>query len=682
MIVDTASRTDDALLAQLDGLSPAKRALLEQRLREARSRASSAGIPRGAEGEASPLSFAQELLWRLEQAAPGMSTYNVPRAMHVVGELDLAQLRKALNGVVKRHAILRSVVEGGTDAPRLAERAARDVEVNVVDLSALDPVARKQESMRVLREAASEPFDLARDLLLRATVVRLADEEHALVLVSHHIASDGSSGGIMMRDLDALYRGDEPAPLAIQFSDFARWQRTQLDDARVEALKTYWRKTLAGAPARLELPTDRPRPLAPSFNGARETLLLGNSLGEIVQATARAHSTTPFVVLLAAFEVMMHRYSRQDDVVVGTVVTGRSQPEVEGVVGYFSNTLPLRVTFEGDPTFADIVARVRDASLGANEHAELPYETIALEQRAGALFDVMFAMIDESAAPAELGDAMMMPIALDRGVSKFDITIGPAFTSEGLRVGIEYRTDLFDAATIQRMLSHFGVVLAAATAAPDTRVAELPLLTPAERDLVLNEWNATEVTYPGQATLSSLLSGQAWRTPDATAVSLASDPSAMLSFAELDARATTLARALVVRGVKSGVLVGVCMERSLELVVSLVAIIKAGGAYVPLDPEYPADRLEYMIADAKCPVLLTQARVKEAVLSGVHGAEILCVDAQWDAIASSGAGELPTVQPDDLAYMIYTSGSTGKPKGALNRHRGIVNRLLWMQGEY
>ncbi len=686
-----APRAGDGLLAQLDGLSPAKRALLEQRLREARSRASSAGgIARGTDDEPAPLSFAQELLWRLEQAAPGTSTYNVPRAMHVAGEIDVARLQRALDALVARHAILRTTIAGAEGEQRLVAGAARPVKLDVVDISALPAAARKDEALRLLREAASVPFDLSRDLLLRATLVRMDEEEHALLLVSHHIASDGSSGGIMMRDLDALYRGETLAPPAIQFADFARWQRGQLTAERIEGLRGYWRQRLAGAPARLELPTDRARPLAPSFDGARETLLLGRELGEAVQACARAHATTPFVVLLAAFEVLLHRYSRQDDIVVGTVVTGRSQPEVDGVVGYFSNTLPLRVTFEGAPTFADVVGRVRDASLGANEHAELPYETIALELRAGrngdsgSLFDVMFAMIDESAAPAELGDAMMMPIPLDRGVSKFDLTIGPAFTDEGLRVGMEYRTDLFDAATIQRMLSHYGVLLAAATKGPETAALALPLLPAAERDLVINEWNATEVTYPAQATLVSLLADQTARTPDAVAVSLAADPAATLSFAELDARATTLARALVSRGVHSGVLVGVCMERSLELVVALVAIIKAGGAYVPLDPEYPADRLAYMIADAKCPVLLVQERIRDTVLAGLAAGDVavICVDGEWNALESEPAADLPAVQPDDLAYMIYTSGSTGKPKGALNRHRGIVNRLLWMQGEY
>ncbi|MEO8334162.1 MAG: amino acid adenylation domain-containing protein [bacterium] len=682
----TRASGEDTLLRQLDGLSPAKRAFVEQRLREARARVASANaIPRGADGEPAPLSFAQELLWRLEQAAPGTSAYNVPRAMQVRGPLDVAQLKTALDRLVERHAILRTNFSSDGDDPVQIVRPARSVELTEFTAAGVD------EAQRIIREQATTPFDLAKDLLLRATLVRIAPEEHVLLLLSHHIASDGSSGGIMLRDLDALYRGDGEtlASLAIQYPDFAAWQRTQLTDARIEELLGYWRTTLASAPARLELPTDRPRPLAPAFGGARHSTLLSHQVADAVHRVAREQSTTPFVVLLAAFEVLLHRYSRQDDIVVGTVVTGRGQPELEGLIGYFSNTLPVRVTFENDPTFSDLIARVRDATLGANEHADLPYERIARG------IDVMFAMIDEGAALGELGDAVVVPIALDRGVAKFDLTIGPAFTDDGLRVGMEYRTDLFDDATIARMLSHYGNILAAAARSPNTRVSELPMLSADERDVLVNAWNRTAVSYPADATLVSLLEAQERRTPNAVAVALAgaateSDAPTTLTFAELDARATTLARALVYRGVKPGMLVGVCMERSLELVIALVAVLKAGGAYVPLDPEYPADRLAFMIADARCPVLLTQLRVADSVLAslpheGEHTTTVLSVDTEWMTIVSEAttvSEPLPAVTPDDLAYMIYTSGSTGKPKGALNRHRGIVNRLLWMQGEY
>ena len=700
MSVESASRAGtDELLAQLDGLSPAKRALVEQRLREARARVSSAStIPRMADGQSAPLSFAQELLWRLEQAEPGTSTYNVPRAMEVHGDLDVERLRHALDALVARHAILRTAFVEENGEPRQIVRAPGTVPLSLFELEGIDPGERPDETQRILREQASLPFNLANDLLLRATLIRVRPQEHALLLVSHHIASDGSSGGIMLRDLDRLYRGEDAAMalLAIQYGDFASWQRAQLTNERVDGLLDYWRGRLANAPARLELPTDRPRPLAPSFLGARSSRLLSRQIADAVQQTARAHSTTPFVVLLAAFEVLLHRYSRQADIIVGTVVTGRVQSEVEGLIGYFSNTLPLRVTFEGDPTFSDLIARVRDASLGANEHAELPYESIALDMRArkaassDSLFDVMFAMIDEGAGLSELGEAAVIPIALDRGVAKFDLTIGPAFVDEGLRVGMEYRTDLFDEATIVRMLAHFGVVLAAATKTPGARISQLPLLTVGEREQVVKTWNRTRVAYPAEATLVSLLDAQAARTPQAIAVSLANAPNT-LTFAELDARATTLARALAYRGVKPGVLVGVCLDRSLELVVALVAVLKAGGAYVPLDPEYPADRLAFMLADARCPVLLAQQRVADEVLASLPRMEdappvdVLCIDCDWPAIVSDAttlAEMLPDVTPDDLAYMIYTSGSTGRPKGALNRHRGIVNRLLWMQGEY
>ena len=592
-----------------------------------------------------------------------------------------------------------NIIDDGGSARQVTAQP-RSVPLKLVDLRETAATSRINRMQSVLRDQASISFDLAHDLLLRASLVTMAADEYALLLVSHPIASDEASVSILIRDLDALYRGaaDAQAPLPIQYGDFAHWQRAQHTDARASEVVEYWRTRLAGATPRLELPSDLPPPPAPTFEGARASLRLSREVADAVQKTARVHATTSVVVLLAALEALLHRYAHRDDIVVGTVAPGRPHSELDDLVGPFANTLPLRVSLEGDLTFTELLFRVRDASAEAGQHADVPYETLAhalgADER-GGLFNVMFAMLDDRAALGTLGGATLTGIALDRGMATFDLTIAPTFADEGLRIGMEYRSDLFDAATIERMLSHYGVLLTEAVSAPQTKIARLPLLAAAEQELVLQAWNATEVAYPPAETLVSLLEAQAVRTPRAIAVALAghleSSGPRTLSFAELDARSTTLARALVARGVKPGILVGVCMDRGLELAAALVAVLKAGGAFVPLDPECPPERLAFMIDDARVPVVLTQRHVAEGALASLprdrttRAVDVLAVDRDWALIVSSAAtlfDEMPELGPDDLAYVIYAPESPDSPTGAMNRHRGIVNQLLWMQTEY
>ena len=636
-----------------------------------------------------PMSFAQELLWRLERASPGHA-YNVPRSVRLRGALDLGALQRALDALVVRHEALRTTFALVQDEPRQIVNAAVPVVITRVDLSSLPVEQLEAAARRTMKELASVRFDLEMDLQLHAAVIRLADDDNVLQLLSHHVASDGWSGNILTRELAALYEGFKTgtpvalAPLPVQFADYAAWQRRVLSGERLASLLAYWRDQLAGAPSHLDLPTDRTRPSAPSFDGAIRGTTLPFAVVDGMRAVTRGQGLTSFMVLLSALYVLLSRYTGEEELVVGTPIAGRPHPELEGIVGFFTNTLLLRGSLAGNPTFRELLDRVRASCLGAFDHQEIPLETLLLAKGSDgrplvAMPQVVLSTEDPDREKLRLSGTASTPMAAALGGTKFDLTIWAAERPEGMRVAAEFRTDLFDDATIDRLLRHFGVLLQAAVASPDTRVGDLPIIDHDERRQVLLDWNDTRVVWPTEGTLSGLLAAQAARTPNATAVE---DERCALTYAELDARALALAHRLRALGVGRGVLVGVCAERSVEMVVALVAIVKAGAAYVPLDPEYPRDRLAFMLEDAATPVILAQHRT--ASVLPTHGAAIVWLDDVATATSSNLATAEPIVgpEPDDAAYMIYTSGSTGRPKGAINSHRGIVNRLLWMQAEY
>ncbi|HEV7587292.1 MAG TPA: condensation domain-containing protein, partial [Longimicrobium sp.] len=637
-----------------------------------------------------PAAFAQERLWFLDRMNGTRALYNVPEAQRLTGALDVPALERALGEIVRRHEPLRTTLAEAEGAPVQVIAPFSGFSLPVDDLSALPPEAREAEVRRRVDEDARQPFDLAAGPLFRAALLRLGEREHVLLLCTHHVATDAWSMGVLFRELQALYAafraGAAPAlaPLPVRYADYAAWQREQLRGAALERQVGWWRERLAGAPARLELPTDRPRPAAQSFRGAREDFDLPAGLLDGLRALGRSEGATLYMVVLAAFQLLLARYAGTDDVVVGSAIAGRTRPEVEGLIGFFVNTLALRTDLSGDPTFRGLLRRVREVTLGAYQHQEVPIERLVEELAPGRslghspLFQVMLVHEDADLAAASLAGVELRRLPADTGTSKFDLTLGFGAGADGIDGSVEYATDLFDRATIERMIGQLRCVLEQVSADGDLRLSAVELTGEAERRQVLEAWNATDAVYPADATLHGLFEAQVIESPDAVAVVFEDES---LTYAELNARANRLAHHLRTLGVGPEVRVGLCLERSLEMVVALLGVLKAGGAYVPLDPGYPAERIETMAADSGVAVLLTQDRLT-GVLSTI-AVPTIRVDADWETIAAASA-ENPRsgVTARNLAYVIYTSGSTGRPKGVMNAHGGVVNRLCWMQAEY
>ena len=638
-----------------------------------------------------PLSFAQQRLWFFDQFEPNNAIYNIAKALRLAGALDVIVLHRCLNEILRRHEALRTCFKTVEGEPAQAIQPAASLEMPLVDLAGLPKPERKQAAARLCVEEAQRPFDLTRGVLLRAKLFRLSEADHILLLTMHHIASDGWSLGLLNQELGGLYAAlieGKPSPLPelpIQYADYAVWQRALLQGEALERQLDYWRKRLDGAPAVLELPTDRSRPAVQSYRGALMTGELPKPLSAALKELSRAEGATLFMTLLAAFQTLLHRYSGGDQIVVGSPIDGRQRPELERLIGFFVNTLIMRGDLSGDPSFRILLARTREAALGAYAHQDLPFEKLVEElhpdrsRSRTPLFQVMFALQN---APGEETPALpgleVAPIPIDIGFSKFDLTFHVRERDGRLRIMAEYCTDLFEAETIRRMLGHYQMLLEGIVVNPDERLSDLPLLTEAERHQLLVEWNHTTVDYPKDRCLHELFEEQAERTPEAVAVVFEDE---QLTYGQLNERANQLARHLQGLGVGPDTLVGICVERSLEMVVGLLGILKAGGAYVPLDPEYPKERLAFMLEDADVPVLMTEAHLMASLPASK--VRIVRLIADWPLIAKESVDPVTSFAgPEHLAYMIYTSGSTGRPKGAMNTHVAIVNRLLWMQETY
>ncbi|HEX9942664.1 MAG TPA: non-ribosomal peptide synthase/polyketide synthase [Thermoanaerobaculia bacterium] len=639
-----------------------------------------------------PLSFAQQRLWFLDRLEPGSPAYNIFTGLRLAGPLRLPVLARALAEVVRRHEALRTVFAVGDGEPVQIVLPVARPPLPLADLSALPARERRAAARRLATEEASRPFDLALGPLLRAVLLRFTPEEHVAFLTMHHIVSDGWSMGILVREVTALYRalleGAPPLPeLPVQYADFAQWQRRWLSGEILEREVAWWRERLAGAPPVLELPADLPRPPVQRYRGAAETRVLPPGLLAELDALARREDATLFMVLLAAAQALLCRVTGQEDVVVGSPVANRNRVEIEPLIGFFVNTLVLRTGLAGDPTFREALARVRETTLGAYAHQDLPFERLVEELRPerslshAPIFQVMVVLQNAPRQDLSLPGLAVETFAGDQTTAKFDLLFLFAESPQGLVTGLEYNTDLFFPATAKRLLGHLERLLAVIVREPERRLAELPLLTAGERQQILCEWNDTAVAWPEEACLHELIEQQAERSPDAAAAVFDGE---VLSYADLDARANRWARVLQRLGVGPEVLVGVCLERSLEMVVGLLAILKAGGAYVPIDPSYPRERLAWMFADSRVMVLLTQERLAPGLpLPEEGGPRILCLDAPDGPAAAEAARPVRSgAVPGSAAYAIYTSGSTGRPKGAINTHRGIVNRLLWMQRIY
>ena len=533
-----------------------------------------------------PLSFAQQRLWFLEQLEPASALYNIHAAFRIQGALDHAALQRALDTIVARHEALRTTFAAPDGHPVQGIAAPRPVSLVMRDLAGHPADDREATCQRLLAAEVQRPFDLTRDLLLRAMLVRLGEDEHVLLVVLHHIASDGWSMGVFWRELGLLYaaaaegRPADLPDLPIQYADYAVWQRQGLQGDVLAAQLAYWRRQLAEAPPGLELPTDRPRPAVQTFRGAHRTHTLPPPLHAALEALSRAAGVTLFMTLLAAFQTLLARYTGQEDIIVGSPIAGRTRVETEGLIGFFVNTLALRTDLTGNPPFRTLLTRVRDVCLDAYAHQEVPFEKLVEELKPertlsqSPLFQVMFALQNAPRTTLALPGLALTPLRVESGTAKFDLTVFVTATDAGLQTLVEYNTDLFDAATIDRLLGHFQTLLEGVVAAPERPVGDLPLLTAAERHQLLVAWNATATAYPRDACIHTLFEAQVARTPEAVAVVCADQA---LTYRELNRRANQLAHYLRALGVGPDALVGICLERSLEMVVGLLGILKAGG---------------------------------------------------------------------------------------------------------
>jgi amino acid adenylation domain-containing protein len=633
--------------------------------------------------EALPLSFAQQRLWFLDQLVPGSPLYNIPLAMRLTGALDVAALERTLNEIVSRHEVLRTTFATADGRPAQVIAPNLVLPLPVTDLSHLPEGEREALARQMATDDARRPFDLAGGPLLRARLLHLADDDHVALLTLHHIISDGWSMGVLIREIAALYdsfsTGKRPQlpNLPLQYADFAAWQRGWLQGDVLEAQLAYWKEQLGDSPPLLELPTDRPRPAVQTNHGAHHTFALPADLTNAIKALTQKEGVTLFMTLLAAFQTLLHRYTGQNDLNVGAPIANRSRAEVENLIGFFVNTLVLRARFDGQPTFRDLLKRARETALAAYAHQDLPFEMLveALQPQRDLshtpLFQAMFVL--DNAPMGTFTQALpgltLSPIEAESGIAKFDITLSMFEGPNGLQGTLEYNTDLFDAATIERLAGHFKTLLAAVTANPDQPLTALPLLTDAERHTMLVAWNNTTAPFPNDLCFHQLFEAHAHLQPDATALTFENES---LTYSQLNERANQLAHHLLSLGLQPDTLVAIAADRSFDMIIAVLAALKAGGAFLPLDPAYPPDRLAFMLHDSQAPVLLTQAHLLERLPQ--HAATALCLDADWPAIANSLiSNPHAPLSPENLAYCIYTSGSTGQPKGTLLRHRGLSN---------
>jgi amino acid adenylation domain-containing protein len=658
-------------------LSAAKRALVEARLR---GQVRSSGIVPRARRDDAPLSFAQERLWFVDRLEPGRATYTIRVAQRLAGALDGAALERALGEIVRRHEALRTTFREVDGSPVQVIAPFGGFTLPVEDLSGLDEADRAAEARRLATDDAMRPFDLVAGPLFRATLLRLGEESHVLLLSMHHIVGDGWSLEVFFQEMAALYAayregGESPLPeLAVQYADYAVWQREHLRGERLERQLSYWRERLAGAPELLELPTDHPRPAVKTFRGASERMELPGELVERLRALGRGEGATLFMVVLSAFQVLLSKYGGSEDVVVGSPVAGRTRNEIAGLIGFFVNTLVLRADLGGDPSFREVLRQVRETTLGAYEHQELPFEKLVAELQPerslshSPLFQVSFSLndVEESGGGAQAPSAE--EVEADFSVAKFDLTLELAATRRGLHGELHYSTDLFERGTAQRMLAHLARVLEQVSADADVRLSQLELLGEAERALVLEAWNRTEAAYPADATLHGLFEAQVERTPDAVAMVFEEES---LTYAELDARANRLAHRLIALGVRPEDRVALCVEPSPEAIAGLLGILKAGAAYVATDLAAPDDRIAFMLDEASVRVVV--AGGAEAARPWTAGRTV--VEAGEDLARFPATPPAVGVTPRSLAYVVYTSGSTGLPKGVLVEHRGVCNAV-------
>lgn len=652
-----------------------------------------------------PLSFAQQRLWFLDQLHSNHACYNIPIGLHLHGHLDLRALEASLNEIIIRHEALRTnfkMVQGQPTqviAPKLNLCLQRlnlqSLNLQSLDLNQQDPNQQETEVQRAIRQIAQQSFNLAEDALIRTALLQLDETENILLVSIHHIVFDGWSVGVFFQELSLLYAaysiGESPIlpDLPVQYADFTLWQRQGLDGLLRETQLAYWQNQLANAPVLLELPTDRPRPATQSFRGASQPFTLSQELSTALISLSHRLNTTLFMVLLAAFQVLLHRYSGQEDICIGTPVANRSQSQLEALIGFFVNTLVLRTDLSDNPRFEDLLNRVREVSLEAYAHQDLPFEELVEALRPTRslshtpLFQVMFDFRNTPSPLWKLPNLAIDELSIGLETAQFDLTLSLEQRAQDLIGEWEYNTDLFDSSTITRMSRHYQTLLESIVASPTQRISDLPLLPEPERHQLVVEWNDTQSEYSQNKCIHQLFEEQVERTPDATAVIFEDQ---QLTYRELNQRANQLAHYLQTLGVGPETLVGICVERSPEMVIGILGILKAGGAYVPLDPDYPKDRISFMIEDADVSIIVTKSHMTDQSFShqtSNYQIHTIKLDREWSKIAQYSELNLAQrVKSNNLAYVIYTSGSTGKPKGVLIEHHSLVNYILAASVQY
>ncbi|MEH2261606.1 non-ribosomal peptide synthetase [Nostoc sp.] len=632
-----------------------------------------------------PLSFAQQRMWFLSQLDKESPFYNESCQLRIVGKLSVTALEQSIDEIIRRHEALRTtfVVREGIPFQEISAESF-NLNITVVDLQGL-PEASVQQ---IVTQEVRKPFNLGSVPLLRATLLRQKVESHLLILTMHHIITDGWSMGIFFKELEVLYDAftkGQPNPLpelTIQYADFALWQRKWLTEEVQEKQLEYWKQQLAGAPPLLELPTDYPRLPIQTFSGATKRFKLEEHLTSQLVTLSQKSGVTLFMTLLATFAILLHRYSERDDICIGSPFANRNRQEVNPLIGCFVNTLVLRTQIEDNPSFSQFLQQVRSVVWDGHAHQDIPFEQVveALQPERSLgynpLFQVMFVLENFSLDTLELPGISLIPEMVERGTAQFDLSLSIWETKKGLIGSWEYNSDLFEVDTIARMTGHFQTLLETIVNDPNQRVGELPLLTESEQHQLLVEWNNTQADYPSDKCIHQLFEAQVEQTPNATAVIFGEQ---QLTYGELNSRANQLAHYLQTLGVKPEILVGLCVQRSLEMVVAMLGILKAGGAYVPLDPEYPTERLHFMLEDTQLSVILTQEKLVEKLSDRLRcgfaerKTRVICLDSNWDII-NQQTQQNPTtsIKADNLAYVMYTSGSTGQPKGVSVVHRSVV----------
>ena len=680
------------LADRIAALSPEQRRLLHRRLREQRSSGvesgSSMSIPRRGERDTAPVSYAQERFWFLSKFEPESSAYHIPLILGLGGVLNLDALTAALSRLRARHASLRTVFVEKDGEIRQRVLPSDPVQIPVIDLSMVAEEEKRNRAEDAARDIARRPFDLE-ESPARFELVRLSADEHWLVSVFHHIVADGWSIDVFQEELLATYaaaaegRRVELPELPIQYTDFAEWQREQLQGERLKRKVAHWRDRLSGAPSMLDLPTDRPRPAIQSYRGTYVHTVVRRRLVERLERIGKHHDASVFMVLLASLNILLSRTTGQTDICIGSPIAARTRTEIERLMGVFINTLVLRTDLSGSPSFTELLLQVRRSTLEAFSHQDLPFEKLVEElspTRAlshSPLFQVMLLMHAPPLPPTRMANLEVRGIFVDTGNTMFDLGFYVYDHEDGLGLTLQYATDLFDASTVARMAEQLKTLLASIANGPERSVSELDLLPEAERRTLVEDWNETAMALP-QECVHAAIEAQATRTPNAIAVSMGSDA---LSYAELDMRSNRLARYLTKLGVRLETPVGVCVTRAPSMLVALLGVLKASGAYLPLDPSFPRERLSFMVRDAGARVIVTQASLRDAWREH-EGLACVSLDADAEAVGrESGAAVSSAAQPDSLAYVIYTSGSTGRPKGVQIEHSSLTNLLYSMLKE-